>query len=141
MITKKEGMGLNYKNGADNRQKCNPGFAVVLGMTAILGLGSCGGSGRLAEFHRKWANNAMMPHEKALVERTKAVADARAAFETARAAGAEWASPYEYYAAEEFLALAKEELDSGDTIGVADFAAESERLSALAVKKTREVPK
>ena len=71
----------------------------------------------------------------------KAVDDARAAFEKAGTAGAEWASPYEYHAAKEYLALAKEELDSGDTVGVAQFAAESERLSALAMQKTGEVPK
>ncbi|NJD63111.1 MAG: hypothetical protein FIA93_10405 [Deltaproteobacteria bacterium] len=60
---------------------------------------------------------------------------ATAAFERAKAAGAENRAPYEYYTAEEYLKLAKEELASGDRIGVALFAAESEKYSYEAMEK------
>ncbi len=61
---------------------------------------------------------------------------ARAAFEKAKEAGAEYASPYEYYMAQEYLELAHDELKEGDRIGVHRFASESEQFSALAIRKS-----
>jgi hypothetical protein len=65
----------------------------------------------------------------------EAVENANTAFERAKAAGAETLAPYEYYTAEEYLKLAMEELASGDRIGVALFAAESEKYSFEAMEK------
>lgn len=85
-----------------------------------------------------WADSA---HEKARAARIQAVENARLAFEKARTLGAETAAPYEYYTAEEYLKLAKQELKEGDRIGVAIFAAESERYSFEASEKATGGPR
>jgi len=65
-----------------------------------------------------------------------AVESALAAFERAKEAGAEHASPFEYYMAKEYLELAQDELKEGDVIGVHRFSSESEQYSALAIRKS-----
>ncbi len=67
--------------------------------------------------------------------RTEAVERARASFERAKAAGAEYAAPFEYFMAEEYLTVAEEERNEGDRHGVFDFAAKSERFSEAALRK------
>jgi len=81
--------------------------------------------------------NSSTAHEKARAARMEALENAKVAFEKAKTAGAEKAAPYEYYTAEEYLQLANEELNSGDKIGVAFFAAESEAYSFEALEKAR----
>lgn len=66
---------------------------------------------------------------------TRAVKNARASFEQAKAAGAEQKAPYEYYAAEAYLGLAEHEVDEGDTKQAREFAAESGKYSAEAIGK------
>lgn len=75
-------------------------------------------------------------NKRAFEERKKAVEGARAAFEKATEAGAEYASPYEYYMAKEYLEMAQDELKEGDVIGVHRFAAKSEQFSALAIRNS-----
>lgn len=68
--------------------------------------------------------------------RSKSLENARVAYEKAKEAGAEYASPYEFYMAEEYLELALEEFREGDRIGVYDFSAKSERFSAQAIRNS-----
>ena len=69
-------------------------------------------------------------------ERKFSLESARDAFERAKEAGAESASPYEYYMAQEYLELAQDELKEGDRIGVHRWASKSEQFSALAIEKS-----
>jgi hypothetical protein len=69
-------------------------------------------------------------------ERKFSVESARDAFERAKEAGAESASPYEYYMAKEYLELAQDELKGGDRIGVHRFSSKSEQFSSLAIEKS-----
>ncbi len=85
-----------------------------------------------------WADSA---REKARAARMQAVENAGVALEKARTLGAETAAPYEYYTAEEYLDLAKRELKEGDRIGVAIFAAESEKYSFEASEKAAGGPR
>jgi hypothetical protein len=96
-------------------------------------LPAAAGAGWLADFQKR---SAATSHEQARTARMEAVENANTAFERAKAAGAESAAPYEYYSAEEYLKLAMEELASGDRIGVALFAAESEKFSFEAMEIT-----
>jgi len=75
-------------------------------------------------------------NKRGMEERKMAVESAREAFEKAKKAGAEDASPYEYYMAQEYLTLAQDELKEGDVIGVHRFSSESEQFSALAIRKS-----
>lgn len=92
----------------------------------------------------KWYDEAFSglsgPGDRVLLaekgKRIQAVESARVSFETARAAGAEYAAPFEYFMAEEYLTIAEEELNEGDRHGVFDFAEKSERFSELALRKT-----
>ena len=68
--------------------------------------------------------------------RAEAVRDARASFLAASASGGEYSDPYRYYMAKEYLELAEEELNAGDTRGVVDFAEKSKKYSAALVGKS-----
>jgi hypothetical protein len=60
---------------------------------------------------------------------------AQAAFEKAKAAGAEAKAPFEYYSAEAYLAQAKHEIEEGDNKQAQVFAKDSETYSAKATEK------
>lgn len=130
---------MSFRNAVHSHGKRSPWTVFVLAAVAATALASCANSNRLADLGMKPHENAMTSHEKARQERAAAVEHARMAFERAKAAGAEWAAPYEYYTAEEYLILSREELSSGDVIGVVHFASESERHSILAIDKATEV--
>ncbi|MDH3237787.1 MAG: DUF4398 domain-containing protein [Deltaproteobacteria bacterium] len=76
------------------------------------------------------------PLRREFEERKKTVEIARAAFDKAKEAGAEYASPYEYYMAQEYLELAQEELNQGDRDGVLRFASKSVQYSMFAIRKS-----
>lgn len=65
---------------------------------------------------------------------TKAVESAQASYEKAKAAGAESKAPFEYYAAEAYLAQAKHEVGEGDNKQARVFATQSEFYSAKALE-------
>jgi hypothetical protein len=122
----------NYRKGIHDL-----GNSIIVTALATVILFPAGGpafasSGWFDEIFRK---DTASFNENAKAGRTEAVDRAFKAFEKAQAAGAERIAPYEYYSAEEYLNLAKEELNSGDKIGVAFFAAESERYSLEAIEK------
>jgi hypothetical protein len=125
---------MNYGNGMKDHKSFF--FAIALIAATVAGgiIPAAARAGWLADFQKR---NAMSSHGQARALRMEAVENAKAAFEKAKAAGAETAAPYEFYSAEEYLKLAKEELDSGDKIGVALFAAESEKYSFEAIEKSR----
>jgi len=79
---------------------------------------------------------SLSPLRREFEERKKKVEIARAAFDKAKEAGAEYASPYEYFMAQEYLELAQEELNQGDKVGVLRFASESVQYSMLAIRKS-----
>ncbi|RJP25524.1 MAG: hypothetical protein C4529_00660 [Deltaproteobacteria bacterium] len=74
--------------------------------------------------------------ERANAERAAAVESARASFLAAKAAGGEYADPYRYYMAKEYLDLAEHELNGGDTKGVIDLAEKSKIHSSALVGKS-----
>ncbi len=119
------GSMANYGIGIRYQKRC---FCLGVAAVAILS----------AAIGTSWADSA---HEKARTARTQAVENARLALEKARTLGAETAAPYEYYTAEEYLDLAKRELKEGDRIGVAIFAAESEKYSFEASEKAAGGPR
>lgn len=65
---------------------------------------------------------------------TRALESAQASYEKAKAASAETKAPFEYYAAEAYLAQARHEADEGDGKQVRVFAKQSEDYSAKAVE-------
>jgi hypothetical protein len=113
-------------------------FTVAIGVGILLSTGgiSHSGSGFWNDLLSGPGPASLSPQKRALEGRKKAVESARAAFEKAKEAGAEYASPYEYYMAQEYLELAHDELKEGDRIGVHRFASESEQFSALAIRKS-----
>ncbi len=66
---------------------------------------------------------------------TGALESARGSFQKAKAAGAESKAPYEYYSAEAYLEKAEHEATEGDSKEAREFAAQSEKFSAEALKK------
>lgn len=66
----------------------------------------------------------------------RAVRNAHASFEQAKAAGAEQKAPYDYYAAEAYLKLAEHEAEEGDLKQARAFSRESRMHSAQAIGKT-----
>lgn len=74
--------------------------------------------------------------ERATSARAEAVESARTSFLAAKAAGGEYADPYRYHMAKEYLDLAEHELNGGDTQGVIDLAEKSKSYSAGLVGKT-----
>lgn len=123
---------MNYENGTLSHKNFFTAAALIAAMITAAGLPAVAGAGWIADFHKR---NAVTTHEQAKAARMEAVEHANTAFVKAREAGAETLAPYEYYTAEEFLKLAREELASGDKIGVALFAAESEKYSFEAIEK------
>ncbi len=122
-----------YKNGIGNHKSCRM-LAALLAMVIFMP-----GGVAIADtswFSKVLPKNSMLAHEKAKAARMEALENAKIAFEKAKTAGAEKAAPYEYYTAEEYIQLANEELNSGDRIGVALFAAEAEAYSFEALEKT-----
>jgi hypothetical protein len=125
---------MRYKNGIRYHKTRIFLAALISGAIAAAGGPAVADSGWLSNLLPK---NRVTAHEKARVARMEALENAKMAFEKAKNAGAEKAAPYEYYTAEEYILLASEELNSGDKIGVAQFAAEAEAYSYEALEKTR----
>ena len=67
---------------------------------------------------------------------TRAMESAQASYEKAKAAGAATKAPFEYYAAEAYLAQAKHEYEEGDRKQTRVFAKQSEFYSAKAIEMT-----
>lgn len=122
-----------YKNGIGNHKSCKMLAALLAGIVFMSGGVALGDT---SWFSKLLPKNSMLAHEKAKVARMEALENAKIAFEKAKIAGAERAAPYEYYTAEEYIQLANEELNAGDKIGVALFAAEAEAYSYEALEKT-----
>ena len=74
------------------------------------------------------------PRRRAMAARTEAVENARISLQAAKAAGCEFAAPFEYYMAQEYLQLAEHELAGGDKDGVFEFAEKSKVHSAKAIE-------
>jgi hypothetical protein len=62
------------------------------------------------------------------------IQNARAQLQKAKAAGADWSAPYEYYAAEAFLKQAEFQAGEGDLKQANAFRQESETYSAKALQ-------
>ena len=77
---------------------------------------------------------AESPRQRAMAERTAAVERARLSLQAAKAAGCEFAAPFEYYMAQEYLQLAEHELAGGDKEGVVEFAEKSKGHSIKAIE-------
>lgn len=65
---------------------------------------------------------------------TRAIESAQASYEKARAAGAEKRAPFEFYAAEAYLAQARHEYEEGDRKQTKVYAQQSEFHSAKAIE-------
>ena len=61
------------------------------------------------------------------------IGDARAQLAKAKAAGAEWSAPYEYYAGEAYLGKATHEVEEGDYKQASVFTKQSSDYSAKAL--------
>ncbi len=64
---------------------------------------------------------------------SSAIQSARAQLQKAKAAGAEWSAPYEYYAAETYLGKAVKQAEEGDTKQADIFTKQSSDYSAKAL--------
>lgn len=64
---------------------------------------------------------------------SNAMRDAREQLQKAKAAGADWSAPFEYYAAEAYLNKATHEVEQGDTKTANDFTKQSTDYSAKAL--------
>lgn len=64
---------------------------------------------------------------------SNAIGSARAQLEKAKAAGASWSAPYEYYAAEAYLGKAVYQAEQGDTKQANIFTKQSADFSAKAL--------
>lgn len=62
------------------------------------------------------------------------IQSARAQLQKAKAAGADWSAPYEYYAAEAYLNKAVQQAEIGDTKQADIFRQQSEAFSAKALQ-------
>lgn len=113
----------NYRN---ERLRNRKGFILRVALGAVVMI-----------FALNVSSSAGSSQEKSFTARKETVEKARIAFEKAKSAGAEKSAPHEYYLAEEYLHLAKEELSEGDRIGVERFAEESEIYSLRAMEKAK----
>jgi len=77
------------------------------------------------------------PRQRAMAMRTDAVQRARISLQAAKAAGCEFAAPFEYYMAQEYLQLAEHELSGGDKDGVVGFAEKSNAHSTRAIEMAK----
>jgi hypothetical protein len=77
------------------------------------------------------------PRQRSMAMRTDAVQRARISLQAAKDAGCEFAAPFEYYMAQEYLQLAEHELASGDRDGVVGFAEKSSAHSTTAVEMAK----
>jgi hypothetical protein len=64
---------------------------------------------------------------------SNAMRDAREQLQKAKAAGAEWSAPYEYYAGEAYLGKATHEVEEGDYKQASVFTKQSSDYSAKAL--------
>lgn len=64
---------------------------------------------------------------------SNAMRDAREQLQKAKAAGADWSAPYEYYAGEAYLAIATHEVEEGDYKQANVFTKQSADYSAKAL--------
>lgn len=80
---------------------------------------------------------AESPRQRAMAMRTAAVQRARISLQAANAAGGEFAAPFEYYMAQEYLQLAEHELAGGDRDSVVGFAEKSKAHSAKAIEMAK----
>jgi hypothetical protein len=94
---------------------------VPLFLGALSGCAEFTGTGQTAE----------SPRQRAMAARTAAVERARLSLQAAKSEGCEFAAPFEYYMAQEYLQLAEHELAGGDKDGVVEFA---EKSSVHAIK-------
>lgn len=104
-------------------KSCHLAGALLLLLAAVAS--GCG-SGAV----RQTPSAAGAPAVPNRAEREEAVRSARESFLAAEAAGGEYADPYSYYMAKEYLELAEEELNGGDIRGVIVFSEKSRRHSA-----------
>ncbi len=68
---------------------------------------------------------------------SNAIQSARAQLESAKAAGAEWSAPFEYYAAEAYLGKAVFSAEIGDTKAANVFTNQSAGYSAKALEMSK----
>jgi len=80
---------------------------------------------------------AESPLQRAMAARTAAVEKARLSLQAAKAEGCEFAAPFEYYMAQEYLQLAEHELAGGDKEGVVEFAEKSKVHSIKAIEMAK----
>jgi len=105
--------------------------ALIAGIVGTITLPAMAGANQFRDFT---ANTAVVSLEAKRIEQVRTMETARIAFVKATLAGGEQAAPYEYYMAQEYLALAEEEFRAGDKIGVDQFAAESNKYASIALK-------
>ena len=74
------------------------------------------------------------PAERLKAAREEAIDNARRALAQAKSAGGEFAAPYEFYLADEYLDLAVKEAREGDKHGVIVFAEQSAAYSRDAIR-------
>ena len=98
---------------------------LILG--TLIGCAEFKGTGQTAE----------SPRQRAMAERTAAVERARISLQAAKAEGCEFAAPFEYYMAQEYLQLAEHELAGGDKEGVVEFAEKSNVHSIKAIETAK----
>ena len=67
---------------------------------------------------------------------SNAIGKSRAQLQKAKAAGADWTAPYEYYAAEAYLGKAVFQAEKGDPKQADIFTKQSSTYSAQALQKT-----
>ncbi len=107
-------------------------LAGIVAVAAVLGtLGGC------AALTTPGGQAAATPADEERVARAQAVTRAQSLFDQARAAGAELASPLDFYLAEEYLNLAIHEHGGGDKDGVIAFAEQSAIHSEEAIRQAR----
>lgn len=80
---------------------------------------------------------AESPRQRAMAARAAAVERARLSLQAAKAEGCEFAAPFEYYMAQEYLQLAEHELAGGDKEGVVEFAEKSSAHSIKAIETAK----
>jgi len=68
---------------------------------------------------------------------SNAIGNARAQLQKAKAAGADWTAPYEYYAAEAYLGKAVQQAEEGDTKQADIFTKQSVGYSAKALEMAK----
>ena len=126
---------VSYRKGIRKYSRYILLGALIAGILTMMSGQALADSGWMEKLRAK---DSMIAHEKARAGRMETLDSTIAAFEKAKSAGAEKSAPYEFYTAGEYLLLAKDKLNSGDKVGVAYFAAESEAYSFEALAMTRE---